>query len=382
MSILTIVGGQYGSEGKGVIAHQFAQQMDVAVRTGGPNAGHSIIHEGRVWKMRSIPVNWTNPRTQLVLGPGAVIDQAVLLTEIDELEQFGYSIRSRLWIDPKATMIMSGDTDAETGPFTGESSLVERIGSTGKGIGAARIRRLDRDQVRWRTAYDTLPEQTAYIVPTGLIIQPYVDDPDKWVMLEGTQGFGLSVTHGPWPYVTSNDCTTAQLWNDAGIFPTSLSHTILVFRSYPIRVAGNSGPLKDEISWDTMSKKLGKVVEERTTVTNKVRRIGFFDWELAIEAVRVNRPQSLALTFADYIDPKVEGESNWNLIMLSKSVRAFKEKMEDTLEVEVALIGTGGPKWSVGFNPTGPISNRRDPREREDHNGTSVIDLLRGAVRP
>lgn len=354
MSVLVIGGGQYGSEGKGVIAHHFAPAANVAIRVGGPNAGHSIIHEGQVWKMRSVPVAWTNPECTLILGPGAVIDPVVLDQEVRDLEKAGYKVRDRLWIDKRATILSERDPVSEANGWSESGrNLTSAIGSTGKGIGAARVRRLQRLDSQWQPA--ALLGQNGYqVTDTTRIYRVLAETPPgpgfPLVLVEGTQGFGLSLTYGPWPYVTSQDCTTAQLLNDAGLTVGSWVQSLLVFRSYPIRVAGNSGPLKGELTWETMAQILGHDIEpERTTVTNKIRRIGEFDWDLALEAVRINRPDALALTFADYIDPACAGVRRWD--SLTSPVRHFIADMENRLNVPVSLVGTGGPGWAV-VDPT------------------------------
>lgn len=363
MGTLVIVGGQYGSEGKGVIASQFSDTTYVAIRVGGSNAGHSIIHEGRVWKMRMLPVAWTNPEATLVLGPGAVVDVPVLLDEIAALEEFGYKVRDRLIIDKRAIIQNDGDSRSESEVLTGEDNLVQRIGSTGKGIGAARARRLSRDQRNWRRASDSIPgsitvgDSTRYY---RALAETPIDLDAPWVMIEGTQGYGLSLTHGPWPYVTSTDLTVTQLLNDCQLSHKTPTHVLMVLRAYPIRVAGNSGPMYRELDWQHFSDKFGRNMEERTTVTNKVRRIGDWDWDLAREAVRVIRPDSIALTFADYIDPTVEGATRWDA--LTPAVRSHIDEMERRLDVPVRFVGTGGPEWSVIHRPTGALVFGWGPR--------------------
>lgn len=353
MSVLVVGGGQYGSEGKGVIASHFSPAVTVAIRVGGPNAGHSIKHDGRTWKMRSIPVAWTNPETTLVLGPGAIIDPRVLNEEVLALHAAGYRIKDRLFIDRRATILLPADVETESAEYVAEGpNLVSRIGSTGKGIGAARIRRIERNDYTWKTPTEALPDYQ--VTDTTRIYRTLAETPPGpgWplVLVEGTQGFGLSLTFGPWPYVTSQDCTTMQLLNDCGLSVQPHVRSILVFRSYPIRVAGNSGPMKGELDWETMAQITGKPgLEERTTVTNKVRRIGEFDWDLAIEAVRINHPDVLALTFADYIDPACEGIRFWP--NLTNSVRHFIHDMENRLNVPVSIVGTGGPDWTVVVDP-------------------------------
>ena len=361
MTAVIINGGQYGSEGKGVIADLFSPTAEVAIRVGGSNAGHTIRHDGRTWKMRMVPCAWTNPATTLVLGPGAIVDVPVLREEVDALEAAGYSIRNRLFIDRKATLQVEGDSAAEHATAGDGKSLVERMGSTGKGIGAARIRRIKRLPELMAPVRDLTEEFT--IADTPRIYRPLAVNEGN-VVIEGTQGFGLSLTHGPWPYVTSTDLTTTQLLNDCALPASTPLINIMVFRTMPIRVAGNSGPLKGETSWEALSDILGKEVEERTTVTNKVRRIGEFDWELAHEAVAVNAPHMIALTFADYLDPNVEACPHWNTVMGSPAIRQFVNKIEGDLGVPVWLIGTGGPEFTVARHPALAAMLSGGPRKR------------------
>ena len=353
MAVLAVVGGQYGSEGKGVIVSHLSAGADCAVRTGGPNAGHSIKHEGRVWKMRSIPCSWINPRCALIIGPGAVLNPAVLIKEADALEEAGYSIRKRLLIDQRATIITADDVVAEAG-----AGLEEGIGSTLEGVGYARIRRIGRDPHDWVSAKrledhgftvgDTLSAVNAVAVIGDLL-------------LEGTQGYGLSLTTGDWPFVTSHNTTAAQLQADAGLGLMDTFETMIVYRSFPIRVGGNSGPMFGEMEWSDFP----GVEPERTTVTNRVRRIGHFDWDMAKEAAMVNGASEQALTFADYLDPSIAGTTSW--AALTPPVREFIDKLESSHGIPVALVGTGGPDWSViAVPPAAPVHSGY-PIIRQDH---------------
>lgn len=362
MGTLALVGGQYGSEGKGVIAAALAQGATLAVRTGGPNAGHSINHERRIWKMRSIPCAWVNPTCTLVIGPGAIIDPEVLIREADELEAAGYKIRERLLIDPAATVIIPVDRIAE------EHTIVGPIGSTGEGVGAARIRKMARFYPDMPTTIKALP---------GFRVEPTIAATNYHaiaghVLLEGTQGYGLSLHHGQWPYVTSANTTAAQLASDAGlgIIGNSGWGVLVVFRSFPIRVGGHSGPMRNEVDWQFISDRMGRPIEERTTVTNKVRRVARFDWDLSKEAVMVNGATCQALTFADYIDPKVEGVTRFR--DLTRPVRAFMEKLENAHGIPIVYVGTGGPTWSVINLTTDPDVRGGDTSQRKDHTIASL----------
>lgn len=323
MTVTALVGAQYGSEGKGVVAARLAPYFDIAVRTGGPNAGHSFYHDGKVWKMRQIPCAWINPKARVVIGAGGIIDPVLLAEEIKA---------TRVWpmIDRHAVVIDPEFREAE------EIDLVGRIGSTGEGVGQARIHKILRDPERVRLAgevYAHSSYDTVEFIWSEL-------NKGKSVMLEGTQGSGLSLHHGKWPYVTSNDTNAAQLLADAGIAPDWLLHTLLVARTHPIRVAGNSGPLLGEHGWDQIP---GITQPERTTVTNKVRRIGIWDHELFYRAVQLNEPCGIALTFADYLDPDIReksGPHEWN-----EELRELIYLIEQ--ETPVVLVGVGGEQFSM-----------------------------------
>jgi adenylosuccinate synthase len=124
-----------------------------------------------------------------------------------------------------------------------------------------------------------------------------------------------------------------------------IEETILVARTFPIRVAGNSGPLYGEVTWQWMSDKLGKTVEERTTVTNKVRRIGRWDPYLFQQAVLLNKPTSIALTFLDYLNPANEGAQSMS--QLTPDTLRFIDNVEADANAPVSLLGTGGPRCQI-----------------------------------
>ncbi len=339
--ITALVGAQYGSEGKGVVAHHLASEYAVWVRTGGPNAGHSFVHKGKLWKMQCLPCGFVNKRASLILGPGAVVNPDVLLREIELIENtYDKHIRARISIDWRATPLMQEHVDQEGHT---DGAIHRRIGSTGEGVGAARVAWMIRNRER------TIPfGEMAHTYGHGL--NELVDDDTAGlisgaeaagdrIMLEGTQGFGLSLTHGQWPYVTSNDTNAAQLAADAGVPPQRITGVLLVARTYPIRVAGNSGPLHDETDWKTISKHVGQPVQERTTVTGKVRRVGAWDEELMARACVVNEPTGICLTFIDYLSPNDIWKTEFS--HLTDKSRSFVDYVERRFEAPVVLIGTG-----------------------------------------
>lgn len=332
MSVTIIVGGQYGSEGKGKIAAHIAADFSLAVRTGGPNAGHTVEHNGQRFALQSIPCAFVNPDCHLAIGAGGIIETDLLLTE---MALCGVN-DDRLTIDPQATVILPEYV-------ADEREIVNLIGSTGKGVGAAVAAKVARKHVmlaRDVAALSHLIGDVAALAHTTLRM-------GHKVCLEGTQGFGLSLHHGTYPYVTSRDTTAGGLCGEAGVGPLDVSHVIMVVRTYPIRVAGNSGPMGDEISWDTVRQASGSPVAilERTTVTRKVRRVARFDVDQVRIAAEVNSASEIALNFADYIDYNDRGVREFD--MLSPATRRFIDRIERDVNVPITLIGTGPESGSI-----------------------------------
>jgi adenylosuccinate synthase len=336
--VVALVGAQHGSEGKGVVSYHLRDEFEYAVRTGAPNAGHSFTHDGKLYKMQTLPCTWPKEDCGLVLGAGALINLEVLERELKLAEKVDKRIRERVFIDHNAG-ILEPRHHQEEGGIDGE--IHKRMGSTGEGVGVARRDRISRDPAKFRLA-SQLQETWLNLglgetTDTVTLLSGAITD-GRNVLLEGTQGCGLSLIHGAWPHVTSSDTNAAQLAADAGVPPQWVTDVILVARTYPIRVAGLSGPLHNELSWETMSERVGRKVEERTTVTRKVRRIGEWDEALFNKAVTLNAPSSIALTFMDYLDPKSKGATN--VRGLSAHALNFVAYIERTWGVPVKLIGT------------------------------------------
>jgi adenylosuccinate synthase len=335
--VVAVVGGQYGSEGKGAIVYALAGEFDIHLRTGAPNAGHSFIHDGKLWKMRSVPCGWVRPDATLVIGAGGLIDPALLRREVEQLEAAGHRVAERLLIDANCGILDHAFHELEGGVHGAAHRL---IGSTGEGVGPARMARLARQTMAppfdcFRLARDAAAELPGTVVDTVEFINDSLDAGQS-LLLEGTQGSGLSVVHGPWPYVTSTDTNSAQLAADAGIPPHQVDEVILVCRTFPIRVAGNSGPLENERTWEELG-----LEPEFTTVTGKVRRVGDWDDALVHRALLLNDPAHVALTFLDYLFPADKGVEDWD--ELSDEARSYVEELEERLGYPLTFLGTGSP---------------------------------------
>lgn len=336
--VTAVFGGQWGSEGKGDLIAELAFDYDVHIRVGAPNAGHSHVAHNRLWKMQSIPVGWINPKANLFIGAGGLINARILRKEIEAVAEVDPSIYKRLRIDGKCGII---DEDMHNEGHT-EGEMHKRIGSTGEGVGLAREARLARDPARFYMFRD-LCDRDSYFRPflmenTAYAINSYIDMGHN-VLLEGAQGQGLSIIHGSWPFCTTTDPGPAQLCADIGIAPTRLTDVICVFRIMPIRVAGNSGPLPNETTWEKFKEEHGAITHfERTTVTNKVRRIAYWSDEIAKDCVMRHAPTEIALTFMDYYDKECNGIKEWDL--LTNKAMSFIRDLELMLGVPVMYVGT------------------------------------------
>jgi adenylosuccinate synthase len=347
-----LVGMQWGSEGKGAIASALAQFYNAAVRTGAPNAGHTVRQGEKAWVMRSVPCGWTNPQAQLYVGPGGVLNLEVLEKELEALPE---GVRSRLFFDRNAIVVTQEDLDREAAGMNAVN------GSTAEGVGEAQARKVMRRNCKTLGQLiaegddgGVLPFQLDdHVIDASAQINSLLDDGGS-VMLEGTQGFGLSLNHGVYPFVTSRDCIAASLLADAGISPRACRHVFGVMRTYPIRVAGNSGPMGtgQELAWGEITARCGApegAIVEKTTVTKRTRRVSEMDWNFMRKSVAVNRPSGLFLTFVDYISWRAHGLRSWDT--LPPAVRRFIEQTEKELGTKVFGVKTGPDDADLVFGP-------------------------------
>jgi adenylosuccinate synthase len=186
-----------------------------------------------------------------------------------------------------------------------------------------------------------IPELKPYLADVAGEVNSAVDN-GKLCIVEGTQGFGLSLYHSScYPYATSRDTTASAFLSEVGVSPLIVTSVIMAVRTFPIRVEGNSGPLKDEITWHDLRRLSGYSYHicEFTTVTGRQRRVGLFDMGLVKRAAMVNRPTQLALHGADYLDFANKGVKEYDL--LTRKAKEFIHYLERELSVPVTLIGTG-----------------------------------------
>lgn len=329
MPVSIVVGGQFGSEGKGKVALEIARRRraTAVVRVGGTNSGHTgVDDEGRPQAFRQLPASALADGVTVVLPAGAIIDPSIFL---DEVRRLGLG-PDHVLVSGNATVITQKDKDAER-----EQGLVGRIGSTGSGTGAALARRMARDG-----SFPILAEDVDELAPFIRDTEHYltsVTRAGERIVIEGTQGFGLSLLLGRHPKVTSRSTTAAAFLDEAGLSPFDVDDITLVVRTYPIRVAGDSGLLPNETTWEAVATRAGLPSDfvELTTATRKVRRVAEFDPEVVRRAIRVNRPTRLVLNHLDYVDPEVRGDR------LGAAGREFVAFVERSVGHTVHTVGTG-----------------------------------------
>jgi adenylosuccinate synthase len=336
MSAIVIVGAQWGDEGKGKIVDIYTEFAELVVRyAGGPNAGHTLVVGDEKVVVRLLPSGILRPATRCVLGQGMVIDPAVLLDEIDELERRGHrGLEGRLAVSDRAHLILPYHVTLDV---LRESKAGEgrALGTTKKGIGPAyedKVRRTgvragdlrDATRLRERIAcalenwaptllalggeLPSVDKLVAELEPLATRIVPMLADTSSLVdgairsgarvMLEGAQGTLLDIDHGTYPFVTSSSAVAGGASIGAGIGPNRITSVIGITKAYATRVG--AGPFPTELD-DSDGKHLREVGAEFGSVTGRPRRTGWLDLPALRYAARVNGIDGLALTKLDVL---------------------------------------------------------------------------------
>jgi len=323
MGCTIIVGGFFGDEGKGKIVAHIARRDEPAIisRGGvGPNAGHTVNIGDKTYGVRMVPSGFVYEDALLCIGTGVLVDPRVFLSEVDSL-----GVKGRAFVDERCGII----DEAHIQRDKGSDHLSKIIGSTGTGCGPANA---DRVMRIGRQAKD-VPELSEYLMDVPTEINETLDD-GEFVLIEGTQGFGISLYFGTYPYVTSKDTSASQMAADNGVGPTRIDDVIVVFKAYPTRVG--AGPFSTEMTPEEAEE---HGIEEFGTVTHRKRRIGEWDGDMAHRSAMINGCTQAAITGIDRIDPDCFGCSDYD--KLSKAAKEFIRKAEDDISAPVTLISTG-----------------------------------------
>ena len=337
MANVVVVGAQWGDEGKGKIVDWLSVEADVVVRfQGGHNAGHTLVIDGKVYKLSLLPSGVVRPGKLSVIGNGVVLDPHHLLHEIAEIEKQGISVTPQtLKIAENCPLILSlhRELDAHR-----ESDMVggTKIGTTKRGIGPAYEDKVGRRAIRLMdlaepdTLGDKIERLLAHHDPlrrglglepisaaalreelTGVAprVLPFMDatwdllDAERRagrrILFEGAQGALLDVDHGTYPFVTSSNTVAANAATGAGLGPRSIGYVLGIAKAYTTRVGG--GPFPTELD-DETGQKIGERGQEFGTVTGRRRRCGWFDAVLVRQTVKTCGIDGIALTKLDILD--------------------------------------------------------------------------------
>ncbi len=326
MSSYIVVGGQWGDEGKGsIVAYLSLKDKPELIARGGigTNAGHSVFVDGRRYASRQLPTGFIQRKARLLVGAGVLVDPEVFFKELKMLERFNVS--KRVGVDGRCAIVEPRHKELDTS----NGHLHGKIGTTGSGCGPANA---DRALRRAKLARD-VKELEPYLTDVAAEVNDALDE-GKLVLIEGTQGFGLSLYYGTYPYVTSKDTTASAIASDVGIGPKRIDEVIVVFKSFPTRVG--AGPFPTEMSQEE-AESLGLV--EYGTVTGRRRRVGWFDFDFARYSARINGATMIALTMLDKYDKGAFGVTDYD--RLPRKAKEFMEEIEERVGVPVGLIRTG-----------------------------------------
>ena len=329
-----LLGIVFGDEGKGKVVDVFTPRYDVVARfAGGPNAGHTIIFEGKKFVLRSIPSGIFDEGKVNIIGNGCVIAPDLFMAEARELEAAGYDLRSRLHISKRAHLILPTHRVLDRAYEAAKGK--NKVGTTGKGIGPTYSEKASRTGLRvgdilenfaekyatlkarheqilrdlHYTDYDITEEERLWLegveymrqfplTDTEIEINRYLAE-GKNVLAEGAQGTMLDIDHGTYPFVSSSSTTTGGVCTGLGIGPNKIGEVFGIFKAYSTRVG--SGPFPVEL-FDETGDRLREIGHEYGAVTGRNRRCGWVDLVALKYAIMVNGVTQLIMMKSDVLD--------------------------------------------------------------------------------
>jgi adenylosuccinate synthase len=336
MSVVVIVGAQWGDEGKGKIVDFLTRKADIVARyQGGHNAGHTVVINNEKYILHLIPSGILHKKTTCIIGNGVVVDPAALIVEINDLKKRGINVSDRLLLSANAHVIMPYHVALDS---AGEKSRGRKfIGTTGRGIGPAYVDKMARQGIRVgdllsrRTLMEKLKQHlkiinflTKHLYKSqgfsatkicddyfryGKRLKKYIGDTDivintalalgKNTLLEGAQGTLLDIDHGTYPFVTSSNAIAGGACTGLGIGPSKIKRVLGIVKAYTTRVG--SGPFPTELS-DATGIELRTRGGEFGATTGRPRRCGWLDMVVLRHSARVNGFTGLAITKLDILD--------------------------------------------------------------------------------
>tara|TARA_B100000674_G_scaffold440210_1_gene402980 strand:+ start:159 stop:1451 length:1293 start_codon:yes stop_codon:yes gene_type:complete len=336
MKNVVVVGSQWGDEGKGKIVDWLSSIADVVVRfQGGHNAGHTLVIDGKTYKLRLLPSGIVRKNKISIIGNGVVVDPWALLNEIEEIKNEGVDItEENLFLSESATLILP--VHSELDGIREDRANNEKLGTTRRGIGPAYEDKVGRRSIR---VIDLLSEKNLELKLTKLLdhhntlrrgmgvkeidkqklkndllkIAPKIlkySKPiwkkieelkklNKKILFEGAQGILLDVDHGTYPFVTSSNTVASAAATGSGCGIDTISYILGITKAYTTRVG--EGPFPTELK-DQIGEKLGSRGKEFGTVTSRKRRCGWFDGVLVKQTIKTSGINGIALTKLDVLD--------------------------------------------------------------------------------
>lgn len=336
MSILIVVGAQWGDEGKGKIVDVLTEKADLVARyQGGHNAGHTVVIKDRKYVLHLIPSGILHKGTVCVIGNGVVVDPAALIQEITGLRENGIKVGDNLLLSKNAHVIMPYHVALDR---AGEKSRGKKnIGTTGRGIGPAYMDKMSRSGLRvgdllnhdvfieklkanlvhvnflMKNLYGSTPfsakkifdeyaeygrQLKKHIADTDVVINQAIDGRRR-ILLEGAQGTLLDIDHGTYPFVTSSSAVAGGACIGLGIGPTKISSVLGVVKAYTTRVG--SGPFPTEI-YGPLGEELRSRGGEFGATTGRARRCGWLDTVILRHSAMINGLTGIAITKLDILD--------------------------------------------------------------------------------
>ncbi len=332
--IKVIVGIQWGDEGKGRASHFESKDAEIVIRaTGGNNAGHTVVANGKKFSMHLLPSSIIRDNVLSIIGPGVVIDPKVLISEIEEMKKENIDIdENRLLISDRAHVILPHHIALDN---LGEQLKKNKIGTTGRGIGPCYSEKADRTNIRMidiknpkdlkeklsislkkaNALFETfdlpqisLEDEYNLCLEYGNKLNNYIDDSqntimdayinNKTIIIEGAQALYLDIDHGDYPFVTSSNPNASGTCSGAGIGPTLVDEVVGIMKAYSSRVG--EGPFPTELE-DGTGDKIRELGHEYGTTTGRPRRCGWLDLVMIKNAKYINGLTSLCINHVDTI---------------------------------------------------------------------------------
>ena len=412
MKNVVVVGSQWGDEGKGKIVDWLSSEADVIIRfQGGHNAGHTLVIDGIVYKLRLLPSGIVRKNKISIIGNGVVVDPWALLEEIDEIKSKGIEINSEnLILSESATLILPFHKEMDE--IREDQAGNSKIGTTRRGIGPAYEDKIGRRSIRvmdlasdnnldkrldavlqhhnairkglGKTEFkkDQLKKDLLKIAPKILKFSKPVwkkidefKSENKKILFEGAQGVLLDVDHGTYPFVTSSNTVAASASIGSGCGPNSLGYVLGITKAYTTRVG--EGPFPTELT-DDIGALLGSRGNEFGTVTNRQRRCGWFDSVLVRQTCKISGINGIALTKLDVLDELEEIKICIQYELNGRKIDYLPAAVEDQIKVKPVYKTLKGWKTStkgLKENNKLPLNAKKYIKEIENLTGVKIASI-------